>query len=158
MPKYKKYIYLSAEVYANYVKGVAEPLSKKDHNIVLETWGAVVAEHLLAGKDVKLHEGMSTLSIRKARGPKTYIDYKASKEQRRQVRAPNTISDYYKARIMWSRHYTRVFSKGWIFKPYRTLARSLAQVMKTPGGHRTYGIKTTRHGSKAAQHYRTKIL
>lgn len=141
MPKYNKKQVPNKEVYKFYVEYVKErgaaPLSYTDFNRVYEAWGIKVGEYLIAGKDVKLHAGLSTLRVRKKYSP-TYIDYKETKKQGRVVRKPNTKSGFYRAKVFWRRHYTTCNSVGWTFAITRELARKLSAVMKSTGGHKKF--------------------
>ena len=134
MPKHNKNQYTLQEVYRWYSKRVETPISYKDHKKVLDTWGDVVNEFLLSGKDVKLAQGMSILGIRK-KEKRTYVDRKASKIEGKLVVKQNSHSGFYGASVYWRRHYTTINSKGWVFRPTRELARALADVMVKPLGH-----------------------
>lgn len=162
MPKYDKNQYSLPEVYRFYkgrckVRG-KEPVDYKTHKLILDTWGDLVVEYLRAGKDVKLHSGLATLQIRKVKCA-SYVDFKASKEAGRAVRKSNVHSGFYSAKLRWTRHYTKIASRGWRFDASRKLAKAISKVMKAPGGHRCFSIRakvTPKIHQKAA--YKRQIL
>jgi len=162
MPKYDKNQYSLPEVYRFYKarckeRGV-EPVDYKQHKLILDTWGNKFVEYLAAGKDVKLHSGLATLRIRKKKKT-TYIDFKASREAGKAVRKSNVHSGFYVAKVGWTRHYTKIASRGWKFEPSRKLIKALVKEMRTPGGHRQYVIKAeVTQKDKEKQAYKYKIL
>jgi len=162
VPKYDKSQYKLFEVYRFYKarckeRGV-EPVDYKQHKLILDTWGNKFVEYLAAGKDVKLHSGLATLRIRKKKKT-TYIDFKASKEAGKAVRKSNVHSGFYIAKVGWTRHFTKIASRGWMFIPSRKLVLALVKVMRTPGGHRQYVIKAiVTQKNREKQAYKYKIL
>lgn len=156
MPKYDKSQYNLIKVYRFYKdrckKRNVEPVDFKTHKLILDTWGTRVIEYLALGKDVKLHSGLSTLCIRKVKQA-SYVDFKASKEAGRAIRKSNVHSGFYVAKVRWTRHYTKISSRGWRFEPSRKLALAIVKVMKTPGGHRNFVKK-----AKVTQKVRGKAV
>ena len=163
MPKHDKCQYSLREVYSFYKNRCKErehtPVDYKMHKLILDTWGSIVSEYIVAGKDVKLHSGMATIRIRKFKRA-TYVDSKASKEAGRAVRKSNSHSGFYTTRVGWTRHYTTVNSRGWRFRPCRKLAQAIVAVMKTPGGHTQYvkKAKVTSHEHQRKSMYNKQIL
>jgi len=141
MPKYDKNQYSLYDVYRFYRKRCkernVEPVTYREHKLILDTWGNKVVEYLQAGKDIKLYGGLATLRIRKTKRS-SYIDFKASKEAGRAIRKSNVHSGFYIAKVGWTRHYTKIASRGWKFEPSRKLVLAIVKVMRTPGGHRQY--------------------
>lgn len=163
MPKYDKSQYSLKKVYSHYRKrckerGV-EPVDFKKHKLILDTWGLKVVEYLAAGKDVQLHSGLASLQIRKKR-VESYVDFKASREAGKAVRKSNAHSGFFVSVVRWTRHYTKIHSRGWKFIPSRKLVIKLTDVMKTPGGHRTFVQKArmTRHEHQRRSMYNKQIL
>ena len=163
MPKYDKNQYSLREVYSHYKirckeRGVA-PVDYKKHKLILDTWGSKVVEYLALGKDVKLHSGLATLSVRKRVGS-SYVDYKETKKAGRAVRLSNSHSGFFIARVRWSRHYTKVHSRGWRFMPSRKLILALVKVMRTPRGHMQFVQKArvTKHEYQRRSMYNKQIL
>lgn len=134
MPRHNKNQYPLPDVYKWYKSRVLSPVDYKTHKLVLDVWGDVIIEYLLLGKDIKLHQGLSLLAVRK-RPQKTYIDRKASKEYGKLVRKPNSHSGFFRAYIYWKKRYMRRSNKGWSFRASRKLSRALANVMQGYMGH-----------------------
>lgn len=158
MPKYNKRQYSLSEVYEFYTQSCKTPVPLAQFKLVLELWGSEVNAALLQGKDIKLYHGLSTIGVRKKEKP-YYIDKKASRELKTKVRRPNTHSGGYGARIAWRRHYTTMNTAGWEFEPSRELSRSLAVVMKMPGGHTNFVQRAmvSRTPEQAKKSYNTKV-
>jgi nucleoid DNA-binding protein len=163
MPKYDKSQYSLPEVYKFYKRRCKErdvvPVDYKLHKRILDAWGSKVVEYLAAGKDVKLHSGLATLQIRK-RKCSSYVDFKASKEAGKAVRKSNVHSGFFSAKVRWTRHYTKIHSRGWKFEPSRTLVKAIVKVMRTPRGHMQYvqKAKVTRHEEHRRSMYTKQIL
>ncbi|HEC44439.1 hypothetical protein LCGC14_0984230 [marine sediment metagenome] len=137
MPKHNKNQYSLQQVYQWYKNSVNDPVDYKTHKLVLEVWGTVFSEYILAGKDIKLQQGLSVLGVRK-KEKHTYVDRRASKLAGKLVLKPNTHSGFYGANVYWRRHYTVCNSKGWVLRPCRKLSRALGVIMKQPYGHTRY--------------------
>lgn len=162
MPKYDKSQYSLLQVYQFYKKRCKErevvPVSYKEHKLILDTWGQKVIEYLQAGKDVKLHSGLATLRIRKVKQT-SYVDFKASRDAGKVIRKSNVHSGFYIAKVGWTRHYTKIASRGWKFDPSRRLVLAIVKVMRTPGGHRQYVKKAQiTQKSRARAAYKNQIL
>lgn len=162
MPKYDKSQYSLQKVYSFYKRRCKErgiePVDYRDHKLILDTWGLKVIEYLQAGKDVKLHSGLATLQIRKTKQT-SYVDFKASRDAGKVIRKSNVHSGFYVARVRWTRHYTKIASRGWKFEPSRRLVLAIVKVMRTPGGHRQYVIKAkVTQKSKEQVAYKNQIL
>ena len=159
MPKVDKKQVTLPQVYQHYKNTTEDPVDYKTHKQVLDTWGELVNEYLLQGKDVRLQSGMSTLGIRK-KIKRTYIDRKASKQAGKEVRAVSTHSGFYGAKVWWRRHYTTFNSSGWGFFPSRALHRGLAAIMKSAGGHLRYMQRATvtAEDSHAKSVYKKKVI
>jgi hypothetical protein len=158
MPKHNKHQYSLTEVYTHYKKSVTTPVDQKVYKLILDTWGKIVNDYLLAGKDVKLQQGLSTLGVRK-KERRTYIDAKESKAAGRAVVKSNSHSGFYGARIYWRRHYTVINSIGWEFRPTRALSRALGVIMKMPLGHTTFVKRAlvTRDVEQSKSTYNKKV-
>lgn len=142
MPKYDKNQYSLKQVYRFYVEGVDDPVSYKEHKAILDLWGSKVNDALLSGKDVKLHNGLSVLCIRKYI-KKTYVNKALSKKKGELVKSPNVHSSFYGASVRWRRHYTRFNSAGWSFYPSKKLKKGLNKVMTANMGHTRFVKKAT---------------
>lgn len=142
MPKYNKEQYTLAETYEAYKTTTNEPVTLKEFRLILDTWGVVMNEFLVRGRDVSLPHGLSVLAVRKKERP-TYVDKKESAKQGKQVRKSNDHSGGYGAKVIWRRHYTTMSSRGWEFTPSRELTKAVSEVMKTPGGHQNYVKRAT---------------
>lgn len=159
MPKVDKKQITLPQVYKHYKTTTDNPVDYKIHKQILDAWGELVNEFLLQGKDVKLHNGMSTLGIRK-KIKRTFIDKKASREAGKEIRSSNVHSGFYGANVFWRRHYTTFNSSGWGFFPSRALHRGLAKVMKTAGGHLRFMQRAmvTSKNEQAKSIYNKKVI
>lgn len=163
MPKYDKSQYSLRNVYRLYKLRCAargfEPVDHKLHKLILDTWGNTVVSYLAAGKDVKLHNGLASLQVRKTKR-ESYVDFKASKEAGRVIRKSNSHSGFFVAKVRWTRHYTKIHSRGWRFIPSRKLVKAIVVVMRTPRGHTQYvqKAKITKHEHQRRSMYNKQIL
>jgi len=136
-------------------------VSYKEHKLILDTWGELVNDYLIQGRDVKLHNGLSLLGVRK-KIKRRYIDRQESKRQGKLVFASNSHSDYFGAEVYWRRHYTTFGSVGWLFRPSRGLSRAVSAVMQQSGGHRRYVMRAqaanTDKPEQARALYNKKVL
>lgn len=134
MPKFNKNQYSLLQAYSFYKSLVESPVSYKEYKLILDLWGEKVVAALLNGEDVRLHNGLSVLQIRKVFDT-TYVDFKATKEKGRVIKRSNATSNFYRAKIRWKRHYTKINSSSWAFMPTRKFSRELSQVMQSYLGH-----------------------
>ena len=158
MPKFNKNQYKLKEVYKFYKTSVTKPVAYKEFKLILDTWGDLVNEYLLEGKDVKLHNGLSIIGIRK-RIKRTFINKKESKRRGMLIKSSNAHSGFYGARVLWRRHYTTFNSSGWVFQPSRELNRALARIMLSPQGHTRFTKRAiaTKSIDQAKSIYNKKI-
>ena len=161
MPKHNKNQYSLKEAYNFYKSEVSDPVSYKEYKLILDTWGNIVIEYLIQGKDVLLHRGLSLLGVRK-KTKLAYVDKQESKRQKKKVLVSNSHSGFYGASVYWRRHYTRFSSVGWSFKASRVLSRKLAAIMQESGGHTNF-ISTSQAVSadkpeQAKAMYKKKVL
>ncbi|MBV1928209.1 MAG: hypothetical protein KUG81_01690, partial [Gammaproteobacteria bacterium] len=147
MPKYNKNQYSLDQVYAFYCSRVPNPVSFKEHKKILEAWGDKVVEYLVAGKDVKLHGGLSLIGVRKYES-QTYTDHQESKRQGKLIKKSNVHSGFYAAKIYWRRRYTKINSSSWTFVASRNLAKAISSVMKVKGGHLRFSKRANVVGSQ----------
>lgn len=158
MPKYNKNQYSLKQAYAFYKKSVENPVTYKEYKLILDTWGYKVVEYLVQGKDVKLHNGMSLIGVRKRVKP-TFINKKESKERGEVVRSSNIHAGFYGAYTFWRRHYTTFNSVGWVFRASRHLQKAIAAVMLQPEGHTRFLIRASAAGTQeqAINMYNKKV-
>lgn len=158
MPKFNKNQVKLKDAYTFYKKSVKNPVSYQEYKLILDTWGRLVVDYLVAGKDIKLHHGLSVIGIRKKDKP-TYVDKLESRKQGRLIKKSNAHSGFFGARVFWRRHYTTFSSMGWVFRPTRLLQSKLNAVMSTPGGHRNFLMRATvtRTLEQATSTYNKKV-
>ena len=137
MPRYDKGIIPAPEMYLWYKSRCPIHVDFKTYRSVVILWGELFCEYLLDGKDVDMYGGLSKLGVRKQYVP-NYVDFKLSKDLGKRTVVPNTHSEFWGGKIWWNKARIRVKGAGWYCKPNRKLSRSLAAIMKTPGGHRKY--------------------
>jgi len=155
MPKISKgQIYLK-DMYTWYVALYKKHVDYETYKKVVKMWGKGAQELLLEGKDVPLYADFKLLGVRKRYRP-YYVDRNLSKIERRTVLVPNTHSDFYGAAIYWKKKGSRFKIKSWVFKPIRELSRSLASVMKQPGGHKKFTERVRISGHSNSYEKRAK--
>lgn len=148
MPKYDRGTLLLSEMYEQYRSFTDKPVSFKTHKAILELWGNLVSEYIIAGKEIPLYVGFKVFGTKKIYKP-TYVDRRQSKLQKKLVIMPNTHSDFYGVRMYWKKIGTKFNIRNWSFTPVRKLSRALAKEMQVPGGHRKYMEKARISGTAA---------
>jgi hypothetical protein len=118
-------------------------ISRKDYTAVLACTGDVISENLLEDGGFKLFSRMGALLIRniKPKGnKKRMINFHETRKQGSNVYHFNDHSDGYVAKVIWDRGLAILSDKYmWLFKPVRSLKRSLAKEIKT--GNRQYPVQ-----------------
>ena len=137
MPKYNKNQVTLEDTYKRYSKRVKDPVDYKTHKQVLELFGEATRAAIVAGADVKLFQGLSSISVRK-RPKRTVVDHQASKQKKKQVLMLNTHSDFFGAFMHWKKFAVIHKHVGWKLEPCKKVSKSISEVMLKPGGHKRY--------------------
>lgn len=137
MPCWNRNQVSSQEMYRWYVTTVKNHVDYKTYRAVTKLWGIRAVEMTLEGRDIPLYCGFYEIGIRKRYKP-VFVDHRQSKIQGKKVYGSNSHSGFYGAKIWWGSKWIRFSVKGWHFTPMRKWSRALAQVLKTPGGHKRF--------------------
>lgn len=120
--------------------GVRLPAAR--FHAVCNACNAALVELLLAGREIKLPFGVGTLYVEKKKMnfahalPLDYGHWQKTGEKRFHL---NRHSDGFRARFHWRKQTVALVNKSfYAFVPARAAARALAQVLLSPGGHKSY--------------------